>query len=158
MSPTIAGSDVELGRWYPADLPPPRIPENLDSKYSFLLGIQSVGIRSGFYDYEESQYYWHCERFDSFGYENIPGWTFNQQVNANLDWVYEVARGVSVWMLIPDFDNELPSYDGTSGFSLDPELDWSVREEEEGEEDTDLDLGESVGPRGAEEILPIHPN
>ncbi|GAB3949497.1 hypothetical protein GCM10028805_25820 [Spirosoma harenae] len=152
MITTIPGTDILTGKWYPADLPPPKLPEELYNEYSLLLGIKSIGIRHGFYVHDEGKYYWHCERFDSFDFEEIPGWTFDQQVNANLDWVYEVARGVSAWMLIPDFDAEWPSVDGTSGHELDP--DWSVKKEEEDDDDDD----EYEGSSGSTFILPIHPN
>ena len=119
---TVMGTDIELGKWYPADLPPPDIrSEALVDHYGLILGIQGLGTRSGFYSNEEQAYYWHCERYDSFDDEHIPGWTREQEINNNLEWVYEKARGVSCWLIIPSFDNNLPSLDGSNFYDPDPD-------------------------------------
>lgn len=144
----LPGTDVELGKWYPADLTPPDLnKEEWDGRYELLLGIKGFGIRSGFYS--EDAYYWHCERYDSFDDEHIPGWTRDQEINNNLDLVYEKARGLICWMIIPDFDNDQPSFDGTNFYDPDPDEVYGTEDDEDDlddEDDEDLSQGAIIPP------------
>lgn len=154
MANVVPGTDVEVGKWYPAIQYPPDTRKFEEDKYTLLLGIQGLGVRSGFFTGdEENRYYWHCERYDDFDDEHIPGWTRTQEINNNLDEVYEVARGVSCWMIIEDFDNELPSYDGTNYYDPDPNEVYGTEDDEEDEDDSDDEGGNHVTPP----FIPITP-
>ncbi|MBD2704431.1 hypothetical protein IC229_27570 [Spirosoma sp. BT702] len=123
MSNLVEGTDIEVGKWYPASTPPPDIKNGeLEEKYDLILAIKDYNIVSGWYAHDEGVYYWNCERYDSFDDEPIEGWTREQEINNNLDLVYEIARGVAAWIIIPSPDNEWPSHDGSNYWEPEPEI------------------------------------
>ncbi len=104
--------DLRLFTWIPVATPP--TPEEaLAEDHTLLLAIQNIGIAQGAYTPEKNQFYQHCERYDSFDDEPVPGWTREQQINNYLEWemeeVYpegheEADWGTTVthWMLVPN--------------------------------------------------------
>lgn len=110
MNKTIPGTDIEIGKWYPATQPPPVVDEN----FEMLLGIEGFGAVPGDYQPDKKQYEWHCQRYDDFDDENIGVLTDKQSVNSNLDWVIEKARGVAGWIILPAMPDSWGSYDGSS--------------------------------------------
>lgn len=166
MAIVLPGTDIEVGKWYSATQRPPilkgKASEEEEDEFDLILGIKDVGARPGFYVPEEDQYYWHCERYDSFDDEPVPGWTREQEINNNLEPTYEKARGVVCWLIIPNFDNDLPSIDGKTGYSPDPDQDWSVGEDEDlDDEELEDDEEDTTQPRNAFAagmIIPLHDN
>ncbi|GAB4044867.1 hypothetical protein GCM10028774_65700 [Spirosoma jeollabukense] len=97
-------------------------------KYSLLLGVKDLGMIPGIYSESRQSYEWDCQR-----YAGPPraGWLSRAEINTRLEWVLEAARGVSCWMVIPDFDNKIASIDGLTGFGL---------EQDEGPQDQKTNL------------------
>ena len=117
MNITLSGTNIQIGKWYHATQIPPQLTNRLGKeKYSLLLGIKGLGMIPGLYSVSRNAYEWDCQR-----YEGAPrsGWISREEINKNLDWVLEPAKGVSCWMIIPDFDNAIPSIDGLTGFATD---------------------------------------
>ena len=117
MNNTLPGTDIKIGKWYHATQIPPRLTDGQGrEKYSLLLGIKDLGMIPGIYSESRNAYEWDCQRYEG---APRPGWISRQEINNNLDWVLEPARGVSCWMVIPDFDNTIASIDGLTGFATD---------------------------------------
>ena len=126
----VPGTDIELGKWYHATQIPPKLTDERGrEKYSLLLGIKDLGMIPGHYSESRKAYEWDCQRYEG---EPRPGWISNDEINRKLDWVLEPARGVSCWMVIPDFDNKIASIDGLTGFGLE-------HEEDPGDQTTNVD-------------------
>lgn len=145
MADLLPGTDIELGKWYPATQTPPAILDNEQegSWFTMILGIPQLGPIPGFYSTKEGLFYWHCERYDEFDDEPIEGWTRSQEINNNLDWVYDVAKGVSCWMIIPgmpDFptiqDDAKNSYIGS--IDSDDDLDEGLDEDDNDDSSDDF--------------------
>ncbi|WP_020606017.1 hypothetical protein [Spirosoma spitsbergense] len=122
----VEGTDIEVGKWYPALVPPPELPETMDEQYVLLLGTKMMGIRLGFYSHFQQHYFWHCERYDSTSDEKVPGLSREQQINNKLKPAYERARGVAGWMLVMNLDRERESIDDHSDLPSDPDIFWLV--------------------------------
>ena len=141
MAIIIHGTDIEIGKWYHAtQLPPGLIDEKGREKYSLLLGIKDLGLIPGHYSESRKAYEWDCQRFTG---APRSGSLSKEEINNNLEWVLEPARGVSCWMIIPDFDNTIASIDGLTGFATD-------HDEDDGSQKVNIDneekrLGRSRG-------------
>ena len=123
MNRTIPGTDIQIGKWYHATQTPPRLTDGQGrQKYSLLLGVKDLGMIPGVYSESRNAYEWDCQRYEGMP---MPGWISRNEINNKLDWVLEPARGVSCWMIIPDFDNTIASIDGLTGFAPDPTKDTS---------------------------------
>ncbi|WP_461117795.1 hypothetical protein [Spirosoma jeollabukense] len=129
MNRTVPGTDIQIGKWYHATQIPPRLTDGQGmQKYSLLLGVKDLGMIPGIYSESRQSYEWDCQR-----YAGPPraGWLSRAEINTRLEWVLEAARGVSCWMVIPDFDNKIASIDGLTGFGL---------EQDEGPQDQKTNL------------------
>ena len=137
MNRTIPGTDIQIGKWYHATQIPPRLIDSQGrQKYSLLLGVKDLGMIPGIYSESRKAYEWDCQRYEG---EPRPGWISNDEINRKLDWVLEPARGVSCWMVIPDFDNKIASIDGLTGFATDSKKGSSDQATNVDEEERRLD-------------------
>ena len=137
MNLTIPGTDIQLGKWYHATQIPPQLTNHLGKdKYRLLLGIKGLGMIPGHYSESRKAYEWDCQRYEG---APRPGWISRQAINNNLEWVLELARGVSCWMVIPDFDNKIPSIDGLTGFDTDHHEDYGHEKANLDHEEKQLD-------------------
>ena len=144
MNKTLPGTDIEIGKWYPSTQIPPRLTDGQGrEKYSLLLGIKNLGMIPGLYSESRNAYEWDCQRYEG---APRPGWISSQEINNNLEWVLEPASGVSCWMVIPEFDNKLPSIDGRTGFSTD-------LEEDQIDQQANVDCEEKRLDRSSNELL-----
>ncbi|MBD2753218.1 hypothetical protein [Spirosoma validum] len=114
------GSDIQVGKWYPADQLPPDIHSDaFKGNYNLLLGIQNIGVVLGDYSFQDGTYSWFYQRYDNDGIDDEPT-SGKPEINSNPEWDTEPARGVSCWMIIPAFDKDIHSFDGSGYFDPSP--------------------------------------
>ncbi|MCK8493542.1 hypothetical protein M0L20_16875 [Spirosoma sp. RP8] len=158
---TLPGTDIELGKWYPATQPPPDLyVEPLINKYAMILNIVGFGPLPGFYMHQDGKFYWHCERYDDFDDERMPGWSRSQEINNNLDWVTDEAKSVNAWMLIPDAPEDFPSVqdDAVNSYVGTLPTDGDNDKYDIDEDEDDIDDGFITGPAGGRPLHPINPS
>lgn len=119
MTNTFPGTDIEIGKWYPAAQRPPVLTNEMgDCGYSLLLGIKGIGPTPGFYTAFDDVYSIHCQRYDDFDDRELAVTVEERvnEINDHLDWTYEEAIGVMCWLLIPHYDEQQPSLDSLIGY------------------------------------------